>query len=100
MFFNLVDQFYFYFCIFLENLDDRALFLLIIFYLAGASMTSFVLLVEYSGVRHRASAGTNIWYFSSLCFMFLSLLAYLVREWRYLLLYGAVISLPIVAVTW
>ncbi|XP_028398822.1 organic cation transporter protein-like [Dendronephthya gigantea] len=67
---------------------------------AGASMISFVLLVEYSGVKHRSWAGTNIWYFGSACFMFLSLLAYLIREWRYLMLYGACVSVPVVMSTW
>ncbi|XP_028398810.1 organic cation transporter protein-like [Dendronephthya gigantea] len=67
---------------------------------AGASMTSFVLLVEYSGVKHRSWAGTNIWYFGSVCFMFLSLLAYLIREWRYLMLYGACVSVLVLMSTW
>ena len=69
-------------------------------FVAGASMTSFVLLVEYSGIKHRSWAGTNLWYCSSLCFMVLSLLAYLIREWRYLMLYGAVMSVPAIVVVW
>ena len=63
-------------------------------------MTSFVLLVEYSGVKHRSWAGTNIYYYSSVCFMFLSLLAYLIRDWRYLMLYGACVSVPVVISSW
>ena len=63
-------------------------------------MTSFVLLVEYSGVKHRSWAGSNIWYYGSVCFMFLSLLAYLIREWRYLMLYGACVSIPVVISSW
>ena len=63
-------------------------------------MTSFVLLVEYSGVKHRSWAGSNIWYYGSVCFMFLSLLAYLIREWRYWMLYGACVSIPVVISSW
>ena len=63
-------------------------------------MTTFVLLVEYSGIKHRSWAGTNIWYYGSACFMFLSLLAYLIREWRYLMLYGACVSIPVAISSW
>ncbi|XP_046846878.1 solute carrier family 22 member 16-like [Xenia sp. Carnegie-2017] len=67
---------------------------------AGSSMTSFVLLVEYSGVKHRSWAGSNIWYYGSACFMFLSLMAYLIREWRDLLLYGACLTIPVIVTSW
>ena len=63
-------------------------------------MTSFVLLVEYSGIKHRSWAGTNYWYYGAVSFMTLSLVAYFIREWRYLMLYGAALSLPAVLLSW
>ncbi|KXJ10274.1 Solute carrier family 22 member 5 [Exaiptasia diaphana] len=52
--------------------------------LGSSSIAIFVLMVEYVGVRHRAMAGTSLWYFFTIALMPLFLLAYFIRNWRYL----------------
>ena len=61
-------------------------------------MTSFVLLVEYSGVKHRSSAAKT-WYYDCMMVMAMTLVAYLAREWRHLMLYAAIMSVPVVVAT-
>ncbi|KXJ10286.1 Organic cation transporter-like protein [Exaiptasia diaphana] len=68
--------------------------------LGSASLAMFVLMVEYVGVKHRAMAGTSLWYFFTISLMMLVLFAYLLREWRMLSIAAAAPGLLQVLFWW
>jgi len=48
----------------------------------GASICSFVLIMEYVGTQYRSKVGFGIWYFWILSLVLLALLGYLIPNWR------------------
>ncbi|XP_068703012.1 organic cation/carnitine transporter 2-like isoform X2 [Montipora capricornis] len=52
------------------------------FFIGAYSIPLFVLATEFSGIRHRSTAGTLVWVGYVLFYMILPAFAYAIREWR------------------
>ena len=47
-------------------------------------MSTFVLVMEFVGVRHRSMMGSSLWYCWTLSLISLAGVAYLIRDWKIL----------------
>ncbi|KAK2568475.1 Solute carrier family 22 member 13 [Acropora cervicornis] len=54
------------------------------FFIGAYSIPLFVLATEFSGIRHRSTAGTLVWVGYVLFYMILPTFAYAIRDWRVL----------------
>ncbi|CAB3983634.1 organic cation transporter -like [Paramuricea clavata] len=62
--------------------------------------TYYVIVAEYTSKRHRAKLCISLFYFWIIALLLLALLAYLIRDWRYLLLCSAILGTPGLALWW
>ena len=62
--------------------------------------TYYVIVAEYTSKRHRAKLCISLFYFWIVALLLLALLAYLIRDWRYLLLCSAILGTPGLALWW
>ena len=63
-------------------------------------MCAFITVMEFSASRRRGMMGSAVWLFSPFIFSMIALFAYLIREWRYLLLVGATLGTPVMIYIW
>lgn len=63
-------------------------------------MSIFIYVVEYSFSERRGFYGTVFWLIAPVSYSTLALCAYLIREWRYLMLVGALMSIPVMIFIW
>ena len=56
----------------------------------GYSIPMFVLTTEFSGVRHRGTAGSVVWIGYEIAAMILAGVAYLIRDWRELTIVSSI----------
>ena len=69
-------------------------------YLGGALMCIFIIAVEFSPSKRRGTAGTVLWLSGPVVYSMMALFAYLIREWRYLMLLGAILGSPVMIYVW
>lgn len=62
--------------------------------------TYYVIVAEYASKRHRAKLCITLLYFWIIALLLLALLAYLIRDWRNLLLSSAILGTPGLALWW
>ena len=60
----------------------------------------FIIVVEFSPSRQRGMVGSAVWLFGPIVYSMIALFAYLIREWRYLLLLGATLGTPAMIYIW
>ena len=63
-------------------------------------MCLFIIVVEFSPSSRRGMVGSTIWLLAPVVYCMIALFAYLIREWRYLLLLGATLGTPVMVYIW
>ncbi len=63
-------------------------------------MCAFIIVVEFSPSRRRGTVGSSIWLSGPIAYSMIALFAYLIREWRYLMLLGALLGAPVMIFIW
>ena len=63
-------------------------------------MCAFIIVVEFSPSRRRGTVGSAIWLSGPIVYSMMALFAYLIRDWRYLMLLGAILGIPVMIFIW
>lgn len=63
-------------------------------------MCAFIIVVEFSPSKQRGTVGTLIWLSGPIVYCMMALFGYLIRDWRYLMLLGASLGIPVMIIIW
>lgn len=63
-------------------------------------MCSFIIIVEFSHSNRRGSVGSALWLLGPVAYSLIALFGYFVRDWRYLMLIGASLGIPVMIFIW
>lgn len=82
-----------------ELIEDCSAFLYII-NLGGTCMCCFIFLVEFSGSKRRGLSGSLLWLSGPVSYSIIALSAFFIRNWRYVMLTGALMASPVMIFIW
>ncbi|XP_028411397.1 solute carrier family 22 member 16-like isoform X2 [Dendronephthya gigantea] len=66
----------------------------------GACMCAFIVIMEFSPSKQRGKVGTAMFFSGPVAYSLIALFAFLNRDWRCLMLFGATLGFPVMAFIW